>query len=151
MTLRIAPGSTVGVLGGGQLGRMFGMAARSLGYRVHTLAPEHDSPTGQIPDVEINSEYDDLDAIRAFASHVDVVTFEFENIPVAAAEAALSFAIVRPSPRMLSIAQHRIREKAFLTDLGIRVTPWAAIRSDADLRDAIERIGCPAVLKTATL
>jgi len=151
MTLLIAPGSTVGVLGGGQLGRMFAISARSLGYRVHTLAPEHDSPTGQIADVEINSAYDDLDAVRIFASQVDVVTFEFENIPVATAEAALSFAIVRPSPRVLWIAQHRIREKTFLTDLGIKVPPWAAIRSDADLRDAIERIGCPAVLKTAAL
>ena len=78
------PGSTIGVLGGGQLGRMFAMAARRLGYRVHTLAPDHDTPTGQIADVEINAAYDDLDAVRAFAKGVDVVTFEFENVPAAA-------------------------------------------------------------------
>jgi 5-(carboxyamino)imidazole ribonucleotide synthase len=148
---RIAPGSTVGILGGGQLGRMLAMAARSLGYHVHTLSPEHDSPTGQISDVQINAAYSDLEAVRTFASHVDVVTFEFENIPVITAEAALSCAIVRPSPLALSVAQHRIREKTFLADLGISVTPSAAIRSDADLRDGIERIGCPAVLKTAAL
>src|SRR3989454_5382211 len=80
----IFPGSTIGVLGGGQLGRMFAMAARRLGYRVHTLAPDHDTPTGQIADVEIHASYDDLDAVRAFAQAVDVVTFEFENVSVSA-------------------------------------------------------------------
>ncbi|HWF85981.1 MAG TPA: hypothetical protein VG222_14075, partial [Vicinamibacterales bacterium] len=84
----IPPGSTVGVLGGGQLGRMFAMSARRLGYRVHTLSPEQDTPTGQIADVEIHAQYDDLDAVRAFAKGVDVVTFEFENVPAAAAAAA---------------------------------------------------------------
>src|SRR5580704_13988545 len=84
----ILPGATVGVLGGGQLGRMFAIAARRLGYRVHTLAPEDDTPTGQIADVEVRASYDDLDAIRAFARGVDVVTFEFENVPAAAAAAA---------------------------------------------------------------
>src|SRR6059058_2198536 len=112
----IAPGSTIGVLGGGQLGRMFAMAARRLGYRVHTLAPEHDTPTGQIADVEVVASYDDIDAVRALASGVDVVTFEFENVSAAAAEAAAEHAIVRPSGRALAIAQHRIREKTFLAD-----------------------------------
>src|SRR5438876_9867074 len=83
----ILPGSTIGVLGGGQLGRMFAMAARRLGYRVHTLSPDHDTPTGQIADVEINASYDDLAAVRAFAKSVDVVTFEFENVPAAAVAA----------------------------------------------------------------
>jgi 5-(carboxyamino)imidazole ribonucleotide synthase len=87
VTRIIGPGSTIGVLGGGQLGRMFAMAARRLGYRVHTLAPEHDTPTGQIADVEINASYDDLDAVRRFARGVDLVTFEFENVPAAAAAA----------------------------------------------------------------
>src|SRR5207244_8717307 len=81
----ILPGATIGVLGGGQLGRMFAMAARRLGYRVHTLAPEHDTPTGQIADVERVASYDDVDAVRAFAQAVDVVTFEFENVSAAAA------------------------------------------------------------------
>src|SRR3989449_9940919 len=93
----ILPGSTIGVLGGGQLGRMFAMAARRLGYRIHTLAPEHDTPTGQIADVEINAAYDDVDAVRRFAKSVDVVTFEFENVSAAAASTAEDHAIVRPS------------------------------------------------------
>src|SRR5438105_8908413 len=91
----IGPGSTIGVLGGGQLGRMFALAARRLGYRVHTLAPEDDTPTGQIADVEINAAYDDLDAVRAFAKAVDVVTFEFENVSAAATAAAEEHAVVR--------------------------------------------------------
>jgi 5-(carboxyamino)imidazole ribonucleotide synthase len=145
----IAPGATVGVLGGGQLGRMFAMAARRLGYRVHTLAPEHDTPTGQIADVEINAPYDDLDAVRRFAQGVDVVTFEFENVSASAAEMAEAHAIVRPSGRALAIAQHRLREKTFLAAHGIPVTPFAAIRAPDDLAAAASAVGCPAVLKTA--
>jgi 5-(carboxyamino)imidazole ribonucleotide synthase len=144
----IPPGSRIGVLGGGQLGRMFAVAARRLGYRVHTLAPEHDTPTGQIADVEINAPYDDLDAVRTFAKGVDVVTFEFENVPAEAAAAAEEHAIVRPNGRALHIAQHRIREKTFVASLGIPVTPFAPVRTDAELADAIGKVGCPAVLKT---
>jgi 5-(carboxyamino)imidazole ribonucleotide synthase len=146
----VPPGSTIGVLGGGQLGRMFAMAARRMGYRVHTLAPEHDTPTGQIADVEVVASYDDVDQIRAFASKVDVVTFEFENVSAAAAAAAESCAIVRPSGHALSIAQHRIREKTFLRDHGLPVTPFAPIHTRADLEAAIRRLGRPAVLKTAS-
>lgn len=147
----IPPGSTIGVLGGGQLGRMFAMAARRLGYRVHTLAPEHDTPTGQIADVEVEASYDDLDRIRAFARDVDIVTFEFENVPAAAAAAAEEHAIVRPSGRALEIAQHRLREKAFLARHGLPVTPFVPVNSEADLIDGIRRLGRPAVLKTAAL
>ena len=146
----IPPGATIGVLGGGQLGRMFAIAARRLGYRVHTLAPEDDTPTGQIADVEINAPYDDLDAVRAFARGVDVVTFEFENVPAAATAAAEEFAIVRPSGRALFVSQHRIREKTFLADRGLPVTPFAPVRSEDDLHAAVARVGCPAVLKTAS-
>jgi 5-(carboxyamino)imidazole ribonucleotide synthase len=146
----IGPGSTIGVLGGGQLGRMFAMAARRLGYRVHTLAPDDDTPTGQIADVEINASYDDLDAIRRFARAVDVVTFEFENVPAAAAAEAETYAIVRPSGRALEIAQHRIREKTFLADRGLPVAPFAAISGEADLAKAARSVGAPAVLKTAS-
>jgi 5-(carboxyamino)imidazole ribonucleotide synthase len=145
----ILPGSTVGVLGGGQLGRMFAMAARRLGYRVHTFAPDSDTPTGQISDVEIQASYDDLDAIRRFARGVDVVTFEFENIPAAAAAAAEEFAIVRPRGFALHIAQHRLREKTFLVEHGFPVTPFAAVSSEADLQSAVVSLGRPAVLKTA--
>src|SRR5437868_8114323 len=146
----IGPGATIGVLGGGQLGRMFALAARRLGYRVHTLAPEDDTPTGQVADVEINASYDDLDAVRRFAQAVDVVTFEFENVSAAAAAAAEAHAIVRPNGRALAVAQHRIREKAFLSDLGLAAAPFAAIRTDADLAAAARVVGAPAVLKTAS-
>jgi len=146
----IGPGSIIGVLGGGQLGRMFAMAARRLGYRVHTLAPEDDTPTGQIADVEVNAAYDDIDAVRVFARAVDVVTFEFENVPAAAAAAAEEVVVVRPNGRSLAIAQHRIREKTFLSDLGIPVTPFAPVRSDEELARAATSVGCPAVLKTAS-
>src|SRR5215208_8496301 len=141
MSLVINPGGTIGVLGGGQLGRMFAMAARRLGYRVHTLAPDHDTPTGQIADVEINAPYDDLDAVRRFARAVDVVTFEFENVSAAAAETAEQCAIVRPNGRALQIAQHRIREKTFVAGLGVPVTPFAEVRSEIDLRNAVAVIG----------
>jgi 5-(carboxyamino)imidazole ribonucleotide synthase len=146
----IGPGSTIGILGGGQLGRMFAMAARRLGYRVHTLAPEDDTPTGQIADVEVNASYDDLDAVRRFAHSVDVVTFEFENVSAAAAAAAEAVAVVRPNGRSLAIAQHRIREKTFLSELGVPVAPFAPVRSADDLAAAAVRVACPAVLKTAS-
>src|SRR4029453_4778417 len=128
---------------------MFAMAARRLGYRVHTLAPDHDTPTGQIADEEINASYDDLDAVRAFPSRVDVVTFEFENVSAAAVAEAERHAIVRPNGRALAIAQHRIREKTFLAEHGLPVAPFAPVRTDADLTAAIATVGCPAVLKTA--
>src|SRR5262245_42042445 len=146
----ILPGSTIGVLGGGQLGRMFAMAARRLGYRVHTLAPEHDTPTGQISDVEIVAPYDDLDAVRRFAQGVSVVTFEFENVAAGAASTAEAHTVVRPSGEALAVAQHRLREKTFLAKHGLPVAPFAAIRSDADIPAAIAKVGCPAILKTAT-
>jgi 5-(carboxyamino)imidazole ribonucleotide synthase len=144
------PGSTIGVLGGGQLGRMFAMAARRLGCRVHTLAPEDDTPTGQIADVEINAPYDDLDAVARFARGVDVVTFEFENVPAAAAAVAEQHAVVRPNGRALQVAQHRIREKTFVAGLGVPVTPFAPVRDEAELAAAARVIGAPAVLKTAS-
>lgn len=128
---------------------MFAMAARRLGYRVHTLAPEHDTPTGQIADVEINAAYDDLDAVRRFAKGVDVVTFEFENVSALAAAAAEEHAIVRPNGRALHVAQHRIREKTFLSGQGLPVTPFAAVQSVEDLPAGIASVGCPALLKTA--
>lgn len=146
----ILPGSTIGVLGGGQLGRMFAMAARRLGYRVHTLAPEHDTPTGQISDVEIKASYDDLDRIREFARGVDVVTFEFENVSAAATAVAEEHALVRPNGHALYVAQHRLREKTFLTERGLPVTPFAPVASEADLAAAVAALGRPSVLKTAS-
>src|SRR5256885_14753480 len=97
----ILPGSAVGVLGSGQLGRMFAIAARQMGYRVHTFSPDSDTPTGQVADVEVSASYDDLDAVRDFALNVSVVTFEFENVPAATAAAAAEFAPVRPGGEVL--------------------------------------------------
>ena len=145
----ILPGSVVGVLGSGQLGRMFAIAARQMGYRVHTFSPETDTPTGQVADVEITASYQDLDAIRSFARNVDVLTFEFENVPARAVEAAADFAPVRPSGSVLHITQHRLREKTFLVNNGFPVAPFMPVNSLEELRLAIEQIGCPAILKTA--
>ena len=145
----ILPGAVVGVLGSGQLGRMFAIAARQMGYRVHTFSPETDTPTGQIADLEITAAYDDLDAIRDFAENVHVLTFEFENVPAVAVEAAAHFAPVRPSGSVLHIAQHRLREKSFLQQNGFQVAPFRPVNTLDDLCSGIEQIGCPAILKTA--
>ncbi|HEV3344044.1 MAG TPA: 5-(carboxyamino)imidazole ribonucleotide synthase [Pirellulales bacterium] len=149
MNRAILPGATVGVLGSGQLGRMFAIAARRMGYRVHTLSPEDDTPTGQVADLEINAGYDDLDAVRRFARQVSVVTFEFENVPAATAAAAAECALVRPAGSVLHTTQHRLREKTFLRSNGFPVAPFAAVRSAAELDRAARQIGLPAVLKTA--
>jgi len=145
----ILPGSTIGVLGSGQLGRMFAIAARRMGYRVHTFSPDQDTPTGQIADVEVVAPYDDLDAVRKFASGVSVVTFEFEDVPTETAQAAESRAPVRPSGGILHTTQQRIREKAFLTSAGLPITPYREVRSYSDLLNGLEELGYAAVLKTA--
>lgn len=144
----IPPGSTIGVLGSGQLGRMFAIAARRMGYRVHTLSPDRDSPTGQIADVEIDAPYEDLDQVRAFSSAVDVVTFEFENVPAATADAAAECALVRPAGDVLHTTQHRLREKTFLSKHGFPVTRFEPICGPADLCRVVPGFG-PAILKTA--
>ncbi len=149
MTQVIPPGSTLGVLGSGQLGRMFAIAARRLGYRVHVFSPDDDTPTGQVADVEIRAAYDDLDAVADFARGVDVVTFEFENVLLSTAETAERFAPVRPNGAVLHTTQNRIREKSFLRTSGIPVAPFAVVRSRDELLKAVAQIGCPAVLKTA--
>jgi 5-(carboxyamino)imidazole ribonucleotide synthase len=145
----IPPGAAIGVLGSGQLGRMFAIAARQMGYRVHTYSPETDTPTGQVADVEIAAAYQDLDAVRNFAHGVAVVTFEFENVPAACVDAAAQFAPVRPSGAVLHVTQHRVREKTFLADNGFPTTNFRPARDLAELRAALESIGYPAILKTA--
>lgn len=145
----ILPGATLGILGSGQLGRMFTIAARRLGYRVHVLSPDNDTPTGQVADVEINAAYDDLDAVAAFAKQVEVVTFEFENVPAATTEACARFAPVRPGGDVLHTTQHRLREKTTLSRAGLPVTPFRAVNSLEDLQTGLRDLGCPAVLKTA--
>ncbi len=145
----VLPGSTVGVLGSGQLGRMFAIAARRMGYRVITYSPDQDTPTGQVADEEIVADYDDLDRIRAFAKAVDVVTFEFENVPAATAEAAAEHAPVRPAGVVLHTTQNRLREKTYLSQHGFPVVPYRAVQDVASLQAAAAEIGLPAVLKTA--
>lgn len=145
----ILPGSAIGVLGSGQLGRMFAIAARRMGYRVHTFSPDEDTPTGQVADVEVTADYNDLDAVRQFAKDVAVVTFEFENVPAATAAAAAEFAPVRPGGHVLHTAQHRLREKTFLQGAGFPVTRFRRISSRTDLEPALKEIGFPAILKTA--
>jgi len=145
----ILPGATLGVLGGGQLGRMFAIAARRMGYRVHTFSPESDAPAGQVSDRQVQAAYDDLDAVRAFARGVDVVTFEFENVPAATAEAAAEQAPVRPAGRVLHTTQNRLREKGFLAAARFPVTPFLPVRSEDELRAGLAALGTPAVLKTA--
>jgi 5-(carboxyamino)imidazole ribonucleotide synthase len=145
----ILPGSAIGVLGSGQLGRMFAIAARRMGYRVHTLSPDKDTPTGQVADVEINAAYEDLDAVRKFASAVSAVTFEFENVPAPTAAAAAECAVVRPSGHVLHTTQHRLREKMFLSQAGLPVTPFRRVGSLHELSEAAAALGLPAIFKTA--
>lgn len=136
-------------MGSGQLGRMLAIAARQMGYRVHVFSPDSDSPTGQVADLEISAEYDDLDAVRRFAQGVDVVTYEFENVPAATAAACEEFAPLHPGPRALHVAQHRLREKQFFVSQGLAVAPFASAQSLAELKQALAEIGTPAILKTA--
>jgi 5-(carboxyamino)imidazole ribonucleotide synthase len=145
----ILPGATIGVLGSGQLGRMMAIAARRMGYRVHTLSPSEDTPAGQVADAEITADYEDLDAITAFAKSVNVVTFEFENVSTAAADTAAQFVPVRPSGSALHITQQRAREKAFLALHDFPTTPCAAVHSIDELAVSLGQIGTPAIVKTA--
>ena len=128
---------------------MFAIEARKMGYRVHTFSPDTDTPTGQVADIEASAAYDDLDAVREFARSVDVVTFEFENVPSAAVEAAAQFVEVRPRGEILHIIQNRGREKDFLSKNGYAVAPFRHVRSLAELEAAVREIGTPCVLKTA--
>lgn len=148
-TKSIAPGGVVGILGGGQLGRMLAIAARRMGYRVHAFEPQADCPAGQICDLEINAPYEDADALRAFASGVDVISFEFENIPRSAVETVAAIRPVRPRGEVLHICQNREREKIFLEGHGFPCAPFRVVDSPEALRKAIAEIGTPAVLKTA--
>ena len=149
MTRVVAPGAALGVLGGSQLGRMFAIAARRMGYRVHAFSPEDDSPSGQAADLEVTASYEDLDALRAFARGVDVVTFAFEDVPIEAIDAVETLAPVRPSGVALHTTQQRAREKTFLADRGVPTAPFAAAATLDELWDAVARVGTPAVIKTA--
>jgi 5-(carboxyamino)imidazole ribonucleotide synthase len=143
----IPPGSTIGILGGGQLGRMLGMAAAQLGYRVHVYAPES-GPARDFASAFTQGEYDETERLIAFAQGCDVVTYEFENVPVPALRTIEDLVPVRPGIRALEVAQARHVEKAFVRDLGGRTAPFAVVEDDGDLAAALEAVGVPAILKT---
>lgn len=145
----ILPNSTIGVFGSGQLGRMFAIEARKMGYRVHTFSPANDTPTGQVADFETSADYGDLEKVEKFAKSVDVVTFEFENVPSRAVETAAQFSEVHPRGEILHTTQNRLREKTFLSNNGFPVAPFRHIKIIEDLYKAVSETGTPAVLKTA--
>ena len=145
----LPPGSAIGILGGGQLGRMIALAAAGIGYRCHVYCPERDAPAAEVAAHATCASYDDRAALAAFARAVDVVTLEFENIPTETVEQISATTPVRPGARALAVAQDRIGEKAFLNGIGIATARFAAIASADDLRRAMDEVGAPAILKTA--
>ena len=145
----ILPGATLGILGSGQLGRMLAIAARRMGYRVHVFSPGTDTPAGQVADHQHSAPYHHLAAVRAFARKVDVVTFEFENVPAETAEVAAAEVPVRPAGAVLHTTQNRLREKTFLARHGVPVAPFRRAVSAAGLAAALAELGTPAVAKTA--
>ena len=148
----LPPGSTIGILGGGQLGRMLAVAAAKLGFDVAIFTDEKDSPASRVAAKTIVAEYADRKALAEFAKRVDVVTSEFENVPAETAEALLEAgARVSPSPTALAIAQDRFDEKSFFVSMNVATPPFAAVSSQEELDAAIATIGAPAILKTRRL
>ncbi len=150
MTEALPQGAVIGILGGGQLGRMLSVAASRLGYRCHIYEPGA-APAGDVAHAVTQAGYDDEAALRAFAASVDVITYEFENVPTSALDLLESLRPIRPNRRALAVSQDRVAEKGFLNDLGLQTAPWAAVASEDDLRAAVARLGCPSILKTARL
>ncbi len=149
MTDPLAPGATIGILGGGQLGRMLALAAARLGLRTHVFDPGADGPAAQVATAATTAAYDDADALAAFAAAVDVVTYEFENIPTAALDALEAAGRpVRPGRAALAVSQDRLDEKRFLAGLGLATAPFHPVDGPGDLPAALEACGCPAILKT---
>ncbi len=147
----ILPGSSIGILGGGQLARMLALAAKPMGYRVIVLDPDPNCPASSVSDEVIAANFDDVVALEKLASLCDVVTLEFENVPASGLAILEARVPLRPSARVLEIARDRILEKQFLNDIGVQTAPWAAVQVMDDLEPAIGRVGLPAILKTATL
>lgn len=149
----LPPGSTLGILGNGQLGRMTALAAARLGYRTHCYGPEADSPAAQVCTRATEGDYRNEAALTAFLASCDAVTYEFENIPVEALTRVAKRARgkLRPSAAILSICQDRIAEKTFLNSIGIATAPWRAVRSIADLDAGLAALGAPSILKTARM
>ncbi|OYV82243.1 MAG: 5-(carboxyamino)imidazole ribonucleotide synthase [Acidiphilium sp. 21-68-69] len=147
----LPPNATIGIVGGGQLGRMSAMAAARLGYRCHIFTPEPDAPASQVAAATTRADYDDNAALLRFADAVDVITFEFENVSAEGLDLLADRRPVRPGPEILRISQDRIAEKRFLNEAGIGTAPWAPVETMAELTAAIAAIGLPAVLKTTRL
>ena len=151
MTDLLPPGAVIGILGGGQLGRMLSVAASRLGYRTHIYEPLENPPAGHVADRLTTAAYTDMAALKAFADAVDVVTYEFENVPTAALDILEAVRPIRPNRRALAISQDRIQEKDFLNALGLMTAPYAAVTSASDLDTALQAIGVPSILKTTRL
>jgi 5-(carboxyamino)imidazole ribonucleotide synthase len=147
----LPPGSTIGILGGGQLGRMLALAAAKLGLKCHIYSDTPDSAAAEVAAASTIGAFDDLSKLGAFAASVDVVTYEFENVPVSAAQHLQTLKPVHPSPQALAVAQDRLAEKRFMQQHGISVAPYAPVDASASLSSAVEQIGLPAILKTRRL
>jgi 5-(carboxyamino)imidazole ribonucleotide synthase len=147
----LPPNATIGLVGGGQLGRMSAMAAARLGYRCHILTREVDSPAAQVSHAVTISDYRDPVSLRAFAEAVDVISFEFENVSAEGLDLLAALRPVRPAPAVLRISQDRVDEKTFLNNAGIATAPWAPVSSRQEMEQAVQRLGLPAVLKTTRL
>jgi len=148
MTSPLPIGATIGILGGGQLGRMLSMAAARLGLKTHILAPDAAPPAGEVAACVSRASYEDTQAIRAFAERVDVITYEFENIPAEALDVIEDICPIRPGRAALAVSQDRLTEKDFLNGLGLSTAPFAAVDTLLDLKAALARIGTPAILKS---
>ncbi|MEC0227316.1 5-(carboxyamino)imidazole ribonucleotide synthase [Paenibacillus alba] len=146
----IKPGGTIGVLGGGQLGRMLALAGRNMGYRFVTLDPTEDAPCGQVADEQIQADFDDVEAARKLAARSDVITYEFENVDAHVTNILMNESYVPQGSELLYTTQHRLREKRAIEAAGVPVAPYAEIGSAAELGEAVVRFGTPCVLKTAT-
>jgi 5-(carboxyamino)imidazole ribonucleotide synthase len=144
-------GSVIGIVGGGQLGRMSAMAAARLGYLVHVFGPEAGGPAAQVAAYSTVAAYEDFEALQRFAGAVDVVTFEFENVPAEGLDLLQALVPVRPGPDILRISQDRLLEKAFLNRIGVPTAPWGPVHDAAELVDEAQRWGFPCVLKTTRL
>ena len=147
----ILPGATLGVLGGGQLGRMFTLAAKVMGYQVVVLDPDPSSPAGQLADIHLKADYQDAVALLRMGSLCDAVTTEFENVPAASLEMLAKHCLVAPSPAALAVAQDRLAEKSRAREFGCDTAPFANIETADDLAPAWAQIGGPALLKTRRL
>jgi 5-(carboxyamino)imidazole ribonucleotide synthase len=151
MIFPLRPNATIGLVGGGQLGRMSALAAARLGYRCHILTREPDSPASQVAAAATISDYHEPNGLREFAAAVDVISFEFENVSAEGLDLLASLKPVRPSPAILRTSQDRIQEKIFLNGAGVPTAPWMAVNRLDELHVAVQRMGLPAVLKTTRL